>query len=251
MDLRVAVVTGASRGIGREIARQLLERGFEVIAASRDVSDPPKGAQPFGLDVAREDQIDALARHLRSGVDVLVNNSGISMRGFDERVARKTLDVNFFGALRTTDALLPRMRPGGRVVMVSSGLGRLSGLPSDGLRAELLAPALTKDGLVRLMNEFVEGVAEGTHAQRGWPSSAYSVSKMGMNMLARILARDLAADPRGIGVTSADPGWVRTAMGGSGAPRSVEEGARTPVWLALSPDAPKSGFFRDEKPTPW
>jgi carbonyl reductase 1 len=247
---RIAVVTGASRGIGREIARQLVTRGLDVIAASRDVSDPVPGAHPFELDVTKQDQVDALAKLLGRGVDVVVNNAGISMRGFDENVAQKTLDVNFFGALRVTEALLPRLRRAGRVVMVSSGLGKLSGL-SPALRARLLDPGLTKDDLVRSMNEFVLAVAEGVHGDRGWPSSAYSVSKMGLNMLARVLARDLANDPRDIGVTSADPGWVRTAMGGSGAPRSVEEGARTPVWLALSPDAPKSGFFRDEKAIPY
>jgi carbonyl reductase 1 len=173
------------------------------------------------------------------------------MRGFDANVAKKTLDVNFFGALHVTEALLPKMRPGGRIVMVSSGLGQISCV-SSALRKRLLEPALTKDELVRLMESFVRDVANGTHAAHGWPSSAYSVSKVGMNALVRVLARELADDPRRILVNSANPGWVRTDMGGASAPRSVEHGARTPVWLATLPaGGPTGGFFYDEKPQDW
>jgi carbonyl reductase 1 len=102
------------------------------------------------------------------------------------------------------------------------------------------------------MRSFVDGVAAGTHAAAGWPSSAYRVSKMGVNALAGVLARELAGDPRKILVNAACPGWVRTAMGGAGAPRSVEEGARTPVWLATLPEGgPQGGVFADEQPSDW
>ncbi|MCL2449635.1 MAG: SDR family oxidoreductase, partial [Polyangiaceae bacterium] len=88
----------------------------------------------------------------------------------------------------------------------------------------------------------------GAHARHGWPSSAYSVSKVGMNALVRVMARELAGDPRRILINAADPGWVRTRMGGPSAPRSVEDGARTPVWLAELPeDGPSGGFFRDQR----
>jgi NAD(P)-dependent dehydrogenase (short-subunit alcohol dehydrogenase family) len=97
------------------------------------------GAQSFALDVTKQDQVDALAKLLGRDVDVVVNNAGISMRGFDENVAQKTLDVNFFGALCVTDALLPKLRRAGRIVMVSSGLGKLSGLSPD-LRARRSIP---------------------------------------------------------------------------------------------------------------
>jgi NAD(P)-dependent dehydrogenase (short-subunit alcohol dehydrogenase family) len=248
--MRVAVVTGASKGIGRRIAAELAERGMGVIAASRDTSDPVVGAEPFELDVTRDDQVRALALHAPE-LDVLVNNAGISMRGFDANVARKTLDVNFFGTLRVTEALLPAIRRGGRVVMVSSGLGELSCVSAE-LRRRFLDPKLSRDDLVGLMESFVRDVAAGVHSKNGWPSSAYNVSKVGMNALTRILARDLAADPRKILVNSANPGWVRTAMGGAGAPRSVEHGARTPVWLATLPDGgPTGGFFYDEHPQDW
>jgi carbonyl reductase 1 len=243
-----AVVTGANRGIGEEIVRQLAARGMRVVAASRE---PRDGYAT--LDVTRADHVEALARRVGSegGADALVNNAGTSVDGFDEAVARRTLDVNFLGALRVTDALLPLMRPGARVVMVSSGLGTLSGVGRR-LRARFEDPALGRAELLDLMESFVRDVAADVHASRGWPSSAYGVSKIGMNALVRVLARELANDPRRILVNSADPGWVRTRMGGRSAPRAVEDGARTPVWLATLPEGgPTGGFFRDERPIRW
>jgi carbonyl reductase 1 len=135
--------------------------------------------------------------------------------------------------------------------MVSSGLGTLSHVRAP-VRDRLEDPALTREALVAAMQSFVDDVAAGTQARSGWPSSAYSVSKVGMNALVRVIARELAGDPRRILVNAADPGWVRTRMGGASAPRSVEQGARTAVWLAELPDGgPSGGFFRDERPIGW
>ena len=95
-------------------------------------------------------------------------------------------------------------------------------------------------------------VAAGRHRKEGWPSSAYGVSKAAINALALVLARDLEGDPRRILVNSVCPGWVRTRMGGAGAPLSVEDGARTIVWAAMLPEGgPTGGFFRDEAPASW
>jgi len=253
---KVAVVTGANRGIGYEIARQLASEGVDVIATSRNadegvVAARKLGVRHFALDVARQESIDTLVEHVRDGVDILVNNAGISMNGFDVNVVRGTLAVNFWGAKNVTDRLLPLVREGGRVVMVSSGMGELSSV-SPALRARFLDPSLTEAGLTELVESFVSGVAAGTHAQQGWPSSAYRVSKIALNALTRILARRLSTDPRKILINAACPGWVRTNMGGSSAPRSPEEGARTPVWLALLPsDGPSGGFFRDRHAIDW
>jgi NAD(P)-dependent dehydrogenase (short-subunit alcohol dehydrogenase family) len=247
---RIAVVTGANRGIGQEIARELESRGLQVLRGTRE---PAAGDGSVKLDVTSPGDIAALARSVGAtgGVDVLVNNAGASFDGFDAKVAARTLAVNFFGAMNLTDALLPTMREGGRVVMVSSGLGRLSCL-GPALRARFDAPALDRAGLLELMNAFTRDVADGTFDRHGWPASAYSVSKVGMNALVRVLARELAGDPRRILVNSADPGWVKTRMGGRSAPRTVEHGARTPVYLALLPDGgPTGGFFNDERRTPW
>jgi NAD(P)-dependent dehydrogenase (short-subunit alcohol dehydrogenase family) len=245
---KLAIVTGANRGIGAAIAARLDEQGLKVIATSRQ---PQDGFTT--LDVTRADQIEALANRVSAegGVDVLVNNAGMTADGFDAEVARRTLDANFFGAMRVTDAILPSMRAGGRIVMVSSGMGDLSHLSAP-VRTQIEDPGLARSALVTLMESFVSDVASGQHARRGWPSNAYSASKVGMNALVRVLARELAADPRRILVNAACPGWVRTRMGGGSAPRSVEHGARTPVWLALLPEGgPTGGFFRDERPIPW
>jgi carbonyl reductase 1 len=102
------------------------------------------------------------------------------------------------------------------------------------------------------MESFVRDVAAGTHARHGWPTSAYRVSKVGLNALTRVLARELKGDTRGIAVNACSPGWVRTAMGGEGAPLSAAEGAKTPVWLALQRDsAPTGGYFENERPIGW
>jgi carbonyl reductase 1 len=243
---RIAVVTGANRGIGREIATQLAAQGVRVLSAAR-----APGAGDVTLDVTRKDQIESLAEQLEDGFDILVNNAAVSLSGFNAEVARSTLQVNFFGAMNTTDGLLPRMRSRARIVMVSSGMGELS-IVAPKLRARFESATLDRSTLIDLMESFVRDVAAGVHERNGWPSSAYGVSKVGLNALTRVLGRELAADPRGILVNAACPGWVRTRMGGRAAPRSVREGARTPVWLALLPsDGPTGGFFRDERPIPW
>jgi carbonyl reductase 1 len=259
MSTRVAVVTGTSRGLGREIAKQLAARGLRVIATSRDEAAGRKSAGELGLpfhplDVSNAASIDAFADFLaksEGGLDVLVNNAGISLDGFDAKVARRTLDVHFGGTVKTTDRLLPLMREGARVVMVSSGMGELSCLGKE-LREKFADPALSRDGLVALVNRFVREVAAGTHEKSGFPSNAYRVSKVAMNAYVRILARELLSDPRAIKVNAACPGWVRTDMGGRSAPRSPEEGAKTPVWLAMIGEGgPTGGFFRDEHAIPW
>jgi carbonyl reductase 1 len=246
--MRVAVVTGANRGIGEEIAAQLAARGLRVVRASRDAK---AGPESFPLDVTSDDAVKALARHLAEGVDVVVNNAGVSLDGFDAEVAQKTLDVNFFGAMRVTDALLPLVREGGRIVMLSSGLGALSGLDAP-MRACFEDPALDRATLVRLAQSFVEDVRRGDYRAKGWPGSAYRVSKISLNAITRIYARELEGDPRKILVNAVDPGWVKTRMGGRGAPRSVPDGARTPVWLALAPGGSPTGkVFRDEHVIPF
>jgi carbonyl reductase 1 len=261
---RIAVVSGANRGIGLEVTRQLGRAGLFVVMGSRDATQGDEARQKLAdeglpvesrpLDVAREGSVRALADAVRAahgGIDVLINNAGVSIEGFDERVARQTVDVNFHGAMRLADALLPLMRPGGRIVNVSSGMGQISGVSPE-LGARFMKPDLGRDELLELVEKFVSDVAAGRHSAEGWPTSAYRVSKIAMNTLTRIQARELGADPRGILVNVVDPGWVRTRMGGAGATRPVEVGAETVVWAALLPaGGPTGGFFRDKKPAAW
>jgi carbonyl reductase 1 len=263
-DRRLALVTGGNRGIGLEIGRQLARSGLSVMLGSRAEAAGQSAAAALAkegldavarrLDVTDDAGLEALAGRIaaeQGGLDVLVNNAGIAMNGFDAEVARRTLDINFFGALRVTDRLLPLLRPGARIVMLGSGLGHTGGLP-DAIRRRFKAADLSRGDLAALMGGFVDAVDRGTYMVTGWPSSAYSVSKMGVAALAGVLARELAADPRGILVNTACPGWVRTAMGGKSAPRSVEQGAETPVWLALLPaGGPQGGVFEDKRPVEW
>ena len=259
---RIAVVTGANRGLGLETSRGLASAGYRVVMTARDAAQGAAAARELAttgaavefqpLDVGEESNIAAFREFTRTGlgrVDVLVNNAGISMSGFDIDVVRRTLAVNFFGPLRLTEALLPVIPRGGTIVMVSSGMGELSGI-SAGLRARFSDESLDAPGLVALVNEFIESVASGRHEERGWPSSAYRISKVALNALTRIWARELA--PAGIKINAVCPGWVRTRMGGPGAGRSVEQGARGIVWAAtLPPYGPSGGFFRDARPIEW
>jgi NAD(P)-dependent dehydrogenase (short-subunit alcohol dehydrogenase family) len=233
-DTRIAVVTGANRGLGREIARQLAVQGLTVVLTSRD---PAKGhlaladfreqgltADHHALDVRDPFSVSMLRDWLdkRYGrVDVLVNNSGILIDRNATRLAeieleclRWTMETNLYGALRMTQALLPLMhRHGyGRIVNMSSTLGQLADMRS------------------------------------GTP--AYRISKTALNAATRILAAELK--DTNIKVNAMCPGWVRTDMGGPQATRSVEEGADTAVWLATLPDeGPSGGFFQDRGPVPW
>jgi NAD(P)-dependent dehydrogenase (short-subunit alcohol dehydrogenase family) len=225
--MKIALVTGSSRGLGKETARQLEQRGLRVIKTSRE--DPA-----FPLDVTSDASVRALAEKLKSDeiqLDVLVNNAGIAMKGFDANVVKKTLDTNFFGPMRVTDALAPLVRDGGNVVMVSSGMGELSIFGSSELRA-FFADVQDRQVLVDKVRAFETD-------QRGWPQSAYSVSKAALNALVRILAREL---PR-LRVNAVCPGWVKTDMGGSWAERDVETGAKSIVLGALTSET--GGFFRD------
>jgi NAD(P)-dependent dehydrogenase (short-subunit alcohol dehydrogenase family) len=262
MSVRVALVTGANRGLGAEVCRKLASAGLMVIATSRREAEGREAVAALRrekldvvhetLDVTDDASASALAERLAArgdALDVLVNNAGISMKGFDGHVAEHTVSVNFTGALRVTDVLGPAIRDDGRIVMVSSGMGEVASLSPE-LRARFLAEDLDRTVLVGLVQEFVRDVALGRHRERGWPSSAYRVSKAGLNALTRVLARELA--PRGIKVNAVCPGWVRTDMGGAHAARSVEQGAEGIVWAALlGPDGPTGGFFRDGDRIPW
>ncbi|HYY47953.1 MAG TPA: SDR family NAD(P)-dependent oxidoreductase [Thermoplasmata archaeon] len=250
----IALVTGANRGLGLETARQLLADGYRVVLTSRDEAKGIAAAQQLDaggravqyhkLDVTDRKSITALARDLPGLVprlDVLVNNAGIGSWGGDRRLGAQTIATNYFGTRDVTDALVPFLRRGGRIINVSSGLGELSYLGKE-LRAKFEDPSLARPALDAFVASYLSALEVGKAKGEGWPSS-YSVSKIAINALTRILARDLSA--KGITVNSVCPGWVRTDMGGPGASRSVPVGARS-ILLAvkLPPDA-TGGFYRD------
>ncbi|HJV23802.1 MAG TPA: SDR family NAD(P)-dependent oxidoreductase [Holophagaceae bacterium] len=220
--MTLVLVTGASRGIGRELCRQLLDRGCTVIAGVRDPAQAPEGTEPLALDVAEGDSVAAAAEAVRQAhgfIDVLVNNAAILLAEVDEDLLHlpedallETLDTNLLGPLRIVQAFAPLLRKGGRIVNVSSEGASLSS-PSN------------------------------------W-SPAYCLSKTALNGLTGQLSVALKA--KGISVNAACPGWVRTDMGGAGAPRSVVEGASGLAWLCLEAPASLTGkFMRDGKEIPW
>ena len=235
---KVAVVTGANRGIGFETCRQLAKHGMKVVLTARDKEKGSAAAERLRsegldvdflpLDVSDDASVQEFARRIKTTygrVDVLVNNAGIMIDGKTRdaeagtgvmqakvETLRLTMEVNVYGALRVTQALLPLMqKEDARIVNVSSGMGQLSDMNG------------------------------------GWPG--YRISKTGLNALTRIFADELKQT--GIRVNSICPGWVKTDMGGAGATRTPQQGADTIVWLATAPDVPTGGFFRDRKPIPW
>ena len=223
-----ALITGAGRGIGREVARTLGSEGWHVLSGVRDAKSAPPGTQPEVVDVADAESIEALAERLRSrsqSLDALVNNAGV-YRGS----TREIWDVNVLGPLRLTRALEPLLAENARVVMVTSGLGRLSD-QSAALIERLSDPKLSLAELGRLAVEAPGG---------------YGASKAALSAMARLFAEELR--PRGILVNAVDPGWVRTDMGGRSAPRSVEQGAAGVLWaVRLLPGGPTGRVFHDGK----
>src|SRR2546426_6914489 len=207
-DRPAALVTGANRGLGLETSVQLRAKGFRVVLTSRDEKKGTaavRGLDPDGgdvlyhqLDITDQASISAAAKDLPAllpRLDLLVNNAGIGSWGADRRASARTIATNFFGSRDVTDALLPFIPDGGRVVMVSSGLGELSTMGRD-LRPRFADPTLTHSALDSLVNSYLSDLEKGEAKSAGWPS-AYSVSKVAMNALTRILARELAQERSG------------------------------------------------------
>jgi carbonyl reductase 1 len=227
--MNTALITGTSRGIGREVARTLVAEGWRVLSGVRDPKTAPPGTQAEGLDVGDAASIEALAERLRARnerLDALVNNAGV----YSGAAKRLIWDVNVLGPLRLTRALEPLLAPNARVVMVTSGLGRLSD-QSRSLVERLSNPDLSLADLERLAEEAPGG---------------YGVSKAALSAMARVFAQ--ALKPRRILVNAINPGWCRTDMGGAGAPRSVEQGAASVLWgVRLARGGPTGGVFKDGK----
>ncbi|MDX2257633.1 MAG: SDR family oxidoreductase [Hyphomicrobiaceae bacterium] len=237
-ETRVALVTGANRGIGLEIARQLARLGIITVIGARDRAKGEAAAEAMRseglepvvvtLDVAEAHSIATAVAEtydLLGRIDILVNNAGIllerSSQGTEGSAltvaaddVRHTFEVNTIGPLRLMQAIVPEMQAQGygRVVNLSSGMGQLSDM--------------------------------------GGGHTAYRLSKTALNALTRTAAADVGAG--NVKINAMCPGWVKTDMGGPGATRTVAEGADTALWLAtLGDDGPSGGFFRDRKPIAW
>ncbi|XP_048202209.1 carbonyl reductase [NADPH] 1 [Perognathus longimembris pacificus] len=272
---RVALVTGANKGIGFAITRELC-RSFsgDVVLTARDEARGRAAVQQLQaeglsprfhpLDIDDVQSIRALRDFLRreyGGLNVLVNNAGIAFKRADPTPfhiqAEVTLKTNYFGTKDVSTELLPLMKPQGRVVNVSSILSvRSLKSCSPALQEKFRSDTITEEELTGLMNKFVEDTKKGVHEQEGWPNSAYGVSKIGVTVLSRIHARELREQRSGdsILLNACCPGWVRTDMAGPSATKSPEEGAETPVYLALLPpeaEGPHGQFVSEKKVEKW
>ncbi|XP_028279921.1 carbonyl reductase [NADPH] 1-like [Parambassis ranga] len=275
MSTRVAVVTGSNKGIGLAIVRALCKQfQGDVYLTARDVgrgqaaveSLASEGLKPLfhQLDVNDLNSITTAAAFFKAkygGVDVLINNAGIAFKEADTTPfpiqAEETLKVNFFAAREVLTQFLPLIKAGGRVVNISSfvSANTLKKCSPD-LQQRFRSEEITEDELVGLMQTFVNKAKKGEHTQEGWADTAYGVSKMGLTTLSMVLARRLSKErPNdGILLNACSPGWVRTDMAGSKATKSPDEGAVTPVYLALLPPGatgPHGKFVSDKEVQPW
>lgn len=241
---KIALITGANRGLGFAISRQLALQGITVLMGARDPQRGEEAASKLRfeglnahfvpLDVTDRTAIDHVVQWIEQNfghLDILVNNAAVNLEyplqlysasRVPLDLLRQTFEINFFGVFTLTQALLPLIRKSnaGRIVNVSSFLA-----------------SLIKQ-------------SDPTWEWRDEKEFAYNSSKTALNAFTIHLAHDLRAT--NIKVNSVDPGWIKTEMGGEDAPLSPEEGAETPVWLATLPDdGPSGGFFSQKQPFDW
>ncbi len=239
-EKKIALITGANKGIGKEIARQLGAQGMTVLIGARDLGRGEEAAAELTaggadahavrLDVTDAASIEAAAHQIEANhgrLDVLVNNAGIALDGgpasaLDMDTLRRTYETNVFGVFAVTKAFLPLLKKSeaGRIVNHSSGLGSLT-QNSD---------------------------PNGQYA--GVKPLAYNSSKAALNMMTVIFAAELQDTP--IKVNAADPGYTATDLNQNSGPRTVEQGATAAVRLATLPaDGPTGGYFDEDGIVPW
>jgi NAD(P)-dependent dehydrogenase (short-subunit alcohol dehydrogenase family) len=230
---KITLVTGANRGIGLELCKQLAEKGYKVLMGSRDLEKGKNSAAklkelnldivPVELDLHNPETLQNTYRFVKEQfgrLDVLINNAGIYCDGnhrlaeLPTGVLEGTMNTNFFAPYQMVRTFLPLMQKNnyGRIINVSSGFGQMS---------EMRAPGY----------------------------GSYKISKLALNGLTQVLAAEVSGN---IKINAVCPGWVRTDMGGSNAPRSVEEAAQSILWLTeIDEHGPNGGFFRDGEEISW
>ncbi|KAL9624673.1 MAG: hypothetical protein Q9160_001027 [Pyrenula sp. 1 TL-2023] len=284
---RVAVVTGANKGIGLAIVRNLAlqypqsplkngtllvyltarntqrgEAAIQELLADQQLSKAKALTSQGGLTELKFHELDISAtksiQNFRDflkdqhpdGIDIVINNAGIAMRGFDDNVVKKTLETNYYGTLEACQDLLPLLKPHGRLVNVSSIASMLNSYPpnlQESFRTAKGVPEITS-----LMESFKAAVAAKNENAEGWPSAAYSVSKAGLTGLTKVLAREEQEKNGSRLINACCPGYVVTDMTRGGGQKTPDQGAQTPVMLALADIKGQSGlFWESERPLKW
>ncbi|KAF7192411.1 Carbonyl reductase [NADPH] 1 [Pseudocercospora fuligena] len=290
---RVAAVTGANKGIGVAIVRNLAleypkspfksgpfliyltarspERGAEAVETLNNDPELKKAkvlSQDGGdttityhaLDISQtksvQDFRDFLHGKHPDGIDILINNAGIAQQGFDANVVKETLETNYYGTLEACQSLLPLIREGGRLVNVSSMAGKLNKYSDEITKAFLDAskkePETGIPEVTSLMQKFQKAVHAGQEKEAGFPSMAYATSKAGVTAFTKSLALDKDAMSKNVLINACCPGYVKTDMTRGGGRKSADEGARTPVMLALHDIGGKTGeYWQHEEIAQW
>ncbi|XP_072958405.1 (+)-neomenthol dehydrogenase-like [Typha angustifolia] len=280
---RIAVVTGANKGIGLEICRQLSAKGVKVLLTARDVERGTAAVKKLReegasdvvfhqLDVADSASVASLANYIRAHfgrLDILINNAavgGVELKPealallnqpqqvafstlFDMRLeshekAEECININYYGTKRMCEALISLLwlSQSPKIVILSSEYGRLQHIPNENIRKEIAnMNNLTEERLDGLVESFLNDFREEKHEENGWPArgSAYTVSKVALSAYTRILAKKYPT----ICINNVDPGFVKTDFNWNTGIRTVEEGAKGPVMLALLSDDCPSGLF--------
>ncbi|KAF8049153.1 hypothetical protein N665_2283s0005 [Sinapis alba] len=251
-----AVVTGANKGIGFEVVKELLKLGLTVVLTARNDENGSLASDSlhragfqnvhfFCLDVSSPSSISAFVSWFRFNfgvLDILVNNAAVSFNAVGENSIREPetiIKTNYYGAKLLTEALLPFFRRSvsvGRILNISSRLGTLNKLRNPTLRQTLESEELTYEQIDTTVTQFLEDVRRGTYEKKGWPEnwSDYAVSKMALNAYSRVLARRYDGKKL-ISVNCFCPGFTRTSMTGGQGTHTAEEAAAMIARLVLIP----------------
>ncbi|TKY87218.1 hypothetical protein EX895_003895 [Sporisorium graminicola] len=266
-----ALVSGGNRGLGYGIVRRLANEfpsspvagssseKLTIYLGSRDISKGEEAKKSLHSELAKNvldrvsievrqfdttsrDSIAKLGKELQSGVDILINNAGIALDGFDADVVKKTIATNYYAVQDVINNI--HVNDGGRIVNIASLTGVLNGF-GDSVRQRFI-DAKTVADVDALMQEFQDSVADGSYQQKGWKGAAYGTSKSGVIAYTRALANEYKQQGKNIDVISCCPGYVNTDMTKGKGYKTLDQGAETPVLLALRKVDAKPGEFWSE-----
>jgi len=271
---KVAVVTGSNKGIGFAIVRALCKKfdgDVYLTARNADLGKQAieelkkEGLKPHfhQLEIDNNESVVAFATYIKDnygGLDVLVNNAAIAFKTDDKTPfhiqATETNRINYFSTLNLCDHLFPLLRPHARVVNMSSRAGLLKIIKSEEIRKKYLDSNLTIETITTILNQFIDATKEDKHQSLGFPNSAYGMSKVSLTAASFVQQRILQADKSraDIVVNACCPGYVATDMSSHLGPLTIDQGAETPVYLALLPEnitEPKGKFLAEKKIIDW